>query len=184
VQAYKTISEDLQPIRALEVPTAESIPLSTDSQGTIRVGGTRVTLDTVVEVYQAGSTPEEIVRHFPTLQLADVYAVLTYYLRHQTDVDAYLHRRQEETDAIQREAEAGWDRPGLRDRLLPLLKLRSLQWTPEEEQILDEFEEFRHHHPIDFSSLSEENDEASGGEADGGAPSKQSTEDRVFPEDG
>lgn len=110
----------------LEIPATESIPLATDSQGVLRVGRTRVTLDTVVEVYKAGSTPEEIVRHYPSLQLADIYAVLTYYLRHQTDVDAYLHRRQEEAAAIRREAEADWDRRGLRERLLSRQKLRSL----------------------------------------------------------
>src|SRR4051794_28349603 len=53
-----------------QVAAAEWIPLATDSQGVLRVGGTRVTLDTVVEVYQAGSTPEEIARHYPSLELA------------------------------------------------------------------------------------------------------------------
>ena len=37
-----------------------------------------------------------------------------------------------------------------------LQKLRAIQWTPEEERILDEFEEFQRQHPIDFSSLTEE----------------------------
>ena len=43
-----------------------------------------------------------------------------------------------------------------RDMLKALQKLRSLERTPEEERILDEFEEFRQQHPIDFSSLSHE----------------------------
>ena len=43
-----------------------------------------------------------------------------------------------------------------RDMLRALHNLRALQWTPEEERILDEFEEFRRQHPIDFSSLTEE----------------------------
>jgi uncharacterized protein (DUF433 family) len=100
---------------------AESIPLSADSQGVLRVAGTRVTLDTVVEVYKAGSTPEEIARHYPSLQLADVYAVLTHYLRHQEEVEAYLRQRQEEAAAVRREAEARVDRRGLRERLLARL---------------------------------------------------------------
>jgi len=37
-----------------------------------------------------------------------------------------------------------------------LQELKAIQWTPEEERILDEFEEFRRQHPIDFSSLTDE----------------------------
>jgi uncharacterized protein (DUF433 family) len=78
-----------------QAAVAEFVPLDADSQGVLRVGGTNVTLDMVVEVYRAGNTAEEIVRHYPSLQLADVYAVLTYYLRHHTEVDTYIRRRQE-----------------------------------------------------------------------------------------
>ena len=106
---------------ASQAAAAEPVPLSRDAQGVLRVAGTRVTLDTVVEVYRAGSTPEEIARHYPSLDLADVYAVLTYYLRHQEDVDAYLRRREEEAATIRRQAEAGLDRSGLRERLLARL---------------------------------------------------------------
>lgn len=100
---------------------AEPIPLTTDSQGVLRVAGTRVTLDTVIEVYKAGSTPEEIARHYPALQLADVYAVMTYYLRHRDDVEAYLSRRREEAAAVRREVESRFDTRGLRERLLSRL---------------------------------------------------------------
>ena len=40
--------------------------------------------------------------------------------------------------------------------LRSLEKLRALELTPEEERILDEFDEFRQQHPIDLSSLAEE----------------------------
>jgi uncharacterized protein (DUF433 family) len=79
-----------------QAAAVESIPLMTDPQGVLRIVGTQVTLDTVVEVYNAGGTPEEIAQRYPPLQLADVYAVLTYYLRHKEGVDAYLLRRQKE----------------------------------------------------------------------------------------
>jgi uncharacterized protein (DUF433 family) len=78
-----------------QAAVAEFVPLDADSQGVLRVGGTNVTLDMVVEVYRAGNTAEEIARHYPSLQLADVYAVLTFYLRHHTEVDSYIRHRQE-----------------------------------------------------------------------------------------
>jgi hypothetical protein len=40
--------------------------------------------------------------------------------------------------------------------LAALAELRSIQLTPEEENVLDGFETFRHEHPIRFASLTEE----------------------------
>jgi uncharacterized protein (DUF433 family) len=78
-----------------QAAAAEFIPLEADSQGVLHISGTHVTLEVLVEAYRSGYPAEEMPRLFPSLQLADVYAVLTYYLRHQAEVDAYLRRRQD-----------------------------------------------------------------------------------------
>jgi len=39
-----------------------------DSHGVLRVGGTRVTLDTVIAVFKEGATPEEIVYRYPRVK--------------------------------------------------------------------------------------------------------------------
>ncbi|HXU29752.1 MAG TPA: DUF433 domain-containing protein [Thermoanaerobaculia bacterium] len=96
----------------------EPIPLSTDTGGTIRVAGTRVTLDTLIDVLLAGATPEEIAQDFPVLALDDVYAVVTYYLRHWAEVDSYLRAQQVRAAAIRSEVEARSPQTGLRERLL------------------------------------------------------------------
>jgi hypothetical protein len=54
---------------------AVSVPLSMDTTGTVRVHGTRLTLDTVLGAYERGDTPQEIVEGFPDLSLADVHAI-------------------------------------------------------------------------------------------------------------
>lgn len=82
----------------LEVRTDPS-PLREDLGGAIRVGSTRVALETLLHLYRRGASPEEIVASFPTLKLADVYSVIGYYLRHQPEVDAYLERVEEEEAA-------------------------------------------------------------------------------------
>jgi uncharacterized protein (DUF433 family) len=105
----------------LSVAALEPIPLSTDADGVIRVAGTRVTLDTLVDTFMTGASPEEIAQGFPVLQLDDIYAVLTYYLRHRTEVDAYLRERRARADAIRHEIEAHSPQTGLRDRLLARL---------------------------------------------------------------
>ena len=73
------------------VIAAEPIPLEADVDGVVRVGGTRVTLDTVVIAFMEGATAEEILYQYPSLNLADVYAVIAYYLQRRSEVEAYLH---------------------------------------------------------------------------------------------
>lgn len=90
---------------ALAVPTV-SIPIQTDERGDIRVGGTRVLLDLVIARHTQGDTPEQIQESFPTLKLADIYAVISYYLNHQAEVEAYLQQRREKGEALRRKIEA------------------------------------------------------------------------------
>ena len=97
----------------------ESIPLREDSSGTLRVGDTRVILDLIVYAFQNGRTPEDIIRSYTTLTLADVYLVIGYYLRHQAEIDAYIERRDREAEEIRREIEARQgSQEGIREMLL------------------------------------------------------------------
>jgi uncharacterized protein (DUF433 family) len=98
--------------------TAQPVPLRIDADGVVRVGGTRVTLDTLVAAFQEGATAEEIVQEYPSLELADVYAALGYYLRHQAEVEAYLRERGRQADQERRRNEARFAQQGLRERLL------------------------------------------------------------------
>jgi uncharacterized protein (DUF433 family) len=74
--------------------------------GAVRVGNSRISLDVVVQQYENGMTPEDLVRAYDTLALADVHAVIAYYLRHPDEVRAYLTRRAEEADALRAKIEA------------------------------------------------------------------------------
>lgn len=96
----------------------DSPPLAKDDNGLIRVGGTRVSLDSVVFAFLDGSTPEEIVQQYPSLDLADVYAAVTYYLNHRQEVESYLSERQTQREQIRTEVEARFDPQGIRGRLL------------------------------------------------------------------
>lgn len=87
---------------------ADSTPLRVDEGGAVRVGASRISLDLVVELYQNGMTPEEMVQSYDTLVLEDVYGAIAYYLRHWEEVQAYLKRRREEADALQEQIETKW----------------------------------------------------------------------------
>ena len=96
------------------------VPLWEDEYGAIRIANTRITLDVIVAAYQHGDTPEAINEGFPTLKLADIYAVIAYYLKNQVAVDAYLRKRDEQAEQIHRELEA--KRPEMFDLRAKLMK--------------------------------------------------------------
>ncbi|MBI5961370.1 MAG: DUF433 domain-containing protein [Chloroflexi bacterium] len=92
----------------IDTPAAINVPLRTDERGKIRVGDTRVLLELVIHAFQQGETAEGIIDSYPTLKLADVYAVLAYYLTHRSDVDAYVQQAEAAAQRIQREVEASY----------------------------------------------------------------------------
>jgi uncharacterized protein (DUF433 family) len=94
------------------------VPLTTSPEGIVRVSGTRVTLDTVVSAFLDGATPETIAQQYPSLSLADVYAVISYYLRNRATVDGYLAQSQAAAAQVRQHNEARWDPTGVRARLL------------------------------------------------------------------
>jgi uncharacterized protein (DUF433 family) len=95
----------------------EPVPLREDDKGVIRVGGTRVTLDTVLTAHRKGSTPEQIAQDYSSLHTADVYAAIAYYLRHREEVEEYLHRRRQAAEAVRKEFQERFPAEGLRERL-------------------------------------------------------------------
>jgi uncharacterized protein (DUF433 family) len=105
----------------------QPIPLQRDTDGTWRVGQTRVLLDLVIHAFNMGRTPEEIVQSYNTLLLEDVYAVIAYYLNNQFEVDGYLHYRQQETDTLWADIETHSDYQAFRQRL----RSRATQLTTE-----------------------------------------------------
>ncbi len=94
------------------------LPLRIDDSGVVRVGGTRVTLDTVVIAFQQGATADEITIKYPSLRLADVYAVISYYLNHQEQVARYLEKRDRDADRLRRQIEANPEARNIREWLL------------------------------------------------------------------
>jgi len=98
--------------------SAETIPLKADKDGVVRVGKTRITLDTVISAFSDGATAEEIVQQYPSLSLADVYQVIGYFLRRSSEVEAYLRERKAQAETARKLNESRFDPQGVRDRLL------------------------------------------------------------------
>lgn len=101
-----------------EVLAPDSLPLAIDADGVIRVGGTRVPLERLVYAWQAGESAESIAESFPALDLADIYASISYYLRHRQEVDDYIAERDREADRLQNLVMRDSPSNDLRQRLL------------------------------------------------------------------
>ncbi len=70
-----------------------------DEQGVMRVGHTRVMLDSIMAGFEQGHSPETIQQQYPSLSLEEVYGAITYYLAHTDEVTAYLKRQDEQWDS-------------------------------------------------------------------------------------
>lgn len=94
---------------------AESTPsyvVQTD-EGSWRVNGTRVSLDSIVHAYWDGRLPEVIAADFPSVSLEQVHGAIAYYLRNRAEIDAYLAAQDARWKQFQQESA---------DRHGPLLK--------------------------------------------------------------
>ncbi len=94
-------------------------PLRAEDGGkAVRVGPTRVLLEIVLGSYLRGNPPEEIVRQFTSLNLADVYATIAYYHQNRREVDEYLAWCEEEAARVRAEIEARFPSEEWRERML------------------------------------------------------------------
>jgi uncharacterized protein (DUF433 family) len=102
------------------VETIETNLITKKSDGTYRIGKTRVSLDSVVHHFKLGATAEEIAQKFPALILAEVYSAIAFYLSNQEEVETYLRSQENEADLVQAEIEVKFrDKTNeLRERIL------------------------------------------------------------------
>ena len=84
----------------------QTVPLRLTDDGTILVADSRVSLDSVVHHYKLGASAEQIAHKFPALELADVYAAITYYLNHEETVEQYLQQQEAKGDEVQQKIES------------------------------------------------------------------------------
>jgi len=103
-----------------EILAASRVPVQLWEDGTLRVGGTRVSLDSLIKAHLEGATAEDIVERFPVLSLADVYLSTGFYLKYKPAVDDYLAQRAQDADSIRRDHEQDVGQAALtvRDRLI------------------------------------------------------------------
>jgi uncharacterized protein (DUF433 family) len=68
------------------------------------IGDSRISLDSVAYAFQRGASPESIQRSFPLLTLEEVYGAITFYLRHQMEIDSYLKDAEAEFEQLRQKS--------------------------------------------------------------------------------
>ncbi|MDQ3180975.1 MAG: DUF433 domain-containing protein [Acidobacteriota bacterium] len=102
---------------SIVVSTSE-VKLTKTEAGVLRVGDSRVSLDTVIIAFGQGASPEQIVEDYDSLELGEVYAVISYYLQNREEVETYLARRKVEREKLRRQRESRTNPNGIREKLL------------------------------------------------------------------
>src|SRR5262249_17779859 len=87
-------------------PLSVAVPLREDPPRVFPVGRSRVLLELVLRAFKAGETPEAIVQSYDTLELADVYAVVSRYLADPAPFEDYLKQCDEAAEETRRKIEA------------------------------------------------------------------------------
>ena len=108
-------------------PLTVHVPLREEPAGVFRVGRSRVLLELVIQAFQGGATPEAIVQSYDTLNLADVYAVVSHYLANPVPFEEYLRERDAAAARMRAKIEAA--QPP-RDNLRAVLLARAKAMEP------------------------------------------------------
>ena len=100
-----------------EVNFSQTSLLSQNEDGTLRLHGSRVTLDTLIGAYLRGDTPGQIHEGFPSIAVVEIQKVIEWYLANRCDVDAYLEDRTAEAETMRRWIESRPEQATLREML-------------------------------------------------------------------
>src|SRR5687768_12463571 len=74
-----------------------------DFHGLARGDQRSESLDSVINCFWEGATPEEICQDFPSLSLTQVYGAIAYYLRQRDKIDAYLQAGRDSAEKLHQE---------------------------------------------------------------------------------
>lgn len=85
--------------------------------GTIRVKGSRVTLDSIIHLFKSGETADQIQYSYPSLTLREIYGVIYYYLENTESVEDYLSKQEKSEEESRSFIDTHFDSTALRERI-------------------------------------------------------------------
>ena len=110
-------------VTTMQLEVSQNVPLTLWEDGTIRITGTRVTLDVIINQFKLGATAEQIYDSFPAASLKDIYGAIYYYLEHTDAVETYMREQQQAAAETRLWVEGQPGNRVLRERLLARQRL-------------------------------------------------------------
>jgi uncharacterized protein (DUF433 family) len=102
----------------MKLEVSQNVPLTLWEDETVRITGTRITLDVIINQFKLGATAEQISDSFPAASLKDIYGAIYYYLEHTDAVETYVREQQQAAVETRLWVESQPGHRGLRERLL------------------------------------------------------------------
>ncbi|MBX3244165.1 MAG: DUF433 domain-containing protein [Acidobacteria bacterium] len=99
--------------------------------GVLRVGDSRVSLDSVIYMFNEGADAVEIQNSYDSLTLAQVHAAIAYYLDNKATIDKYLTEQIKQQKKIRAEIENMFPPDEMRDKILARKKGEDPNWPSE-----------------------------------------------------
>jgi uncharacterized protein (DUF433 family) len=100
-----------------QLEATQTVPLTHWEDGSIRITGSRVTLESILYQFKLGSSAEGIQESFPSLELREIYGAIFYYLQNMEAVEEYLRQRGEAAEEGKRFIDEHFDTKALRERI-------------------------------------------------------------------
>lgn len=70
--------------------------------GKAAIDDTRIRVNNVASLAKQGSTPQQVLEHYPDLTLAQVHAALTYYYDHRQEIESELAAEDQAAEDFER----------------------------------------------------------------------------------
>jgi uncharacterized protein (DUF433 family) len=88
-----------------------------EEDGSLRLAGSRIPLDTIIREFLQGATAEQIKDSFPSLPLSSIYGAIAFYLEHPQVIEEYLREREKEATSVRMRIEEKPATAEFRERL-------------------------------------------------------------------
>lgn len=105
-------------VAMFKLETAQNLPLTQWEDGSIRITGSRVPIESILYHFKLGASAERIQESFPSLTLREIYGAIFYYLQNIEAVEEYLRQQDEAEEEGKRFIEQHFDTKDLRERIL------------------------------------------------------------------
>jgi uncharacterized protein (DUF433 family) len=101
----------------MKLAPSQKVPWTQWKDGTVRITGTRLPREVLVNQFKLGATAEQIHASFPAVSLQEIDGAIYYSLEHTDAIDTYRREQQQAVGETRQWVESQPEHQVLRERL-------------------------------------------------------------------